>query len=262
MTIAGRTVRAWATAVVLLLGVGWAGARPLDGANGWASPEPCKVLDCPRYSVIRSNDGYQVRKYEAGATYAVARMEGAGGFEASTTAGFKELFLYISGANWGARRMAMTAPVRTKVMPKEAAAAAVAEGGGLASERTSSGGPVYEVGFMAPFEEQTRAGGPPAPLAWAEPHTKLSADEPSWCAGVRVFGGFATDEVVLRESAILADDLGADDFAVRDVTSFTVLQYNSPYDTTDRTNEVLFVLPHSACETTEPASSSDYSLGH
>ena len=254
----GRGMGAWAGVLVLALGVGCAGARPWDGLNGsgarvaWGVPETCKVLDCPKYDVIRSNEGYQVRKYDAGASYAVARMERSSGFEAATTAGFKELFLYISGVNWGARRMAMTAPVRTRVMPKGAKA------GGVLSGHASEAGTVYEVGFMVPFEEQARSGGPPSPLVWAEPNTRVSLEEPSWCAGVRIFGGFATDAGVVRESAILADDLRADDFPVHDEASFTVLQYNSPSEKVDRTNEILFVLPRSACEASAPPSSSDF----
>jgi len=243
--IAAMTVRTWARSLlVAALGVGCAVARPLDepGASGGVGASgTCGSLDCPRYDVIAGNDGYEIRKYEAGVSWAVARMEGMDGFEAATTAGFKELFLYISGVNWGARRMAMTAPVRTRVL------SSTTQGLRGESESAEGSGAVFEVGFMAPYAEQAREGGPPAPFVWAEPHARLSADEPAWCVGVRVFGGWATDDVVVREAAILADDLRADDLSVDAADTFTVLQYNSPYETTDRTTEVAFVLPNDAC---------------
>ncbi len=58
-----------------------------------------------RYSVVAQKDGYEIRQYEP---YILAETPMR---DDSGNSGFRELFAYISGANTGNSKLAMTTPV-------------------------------------------------------------------------------------------------------------------------------------------------------
>lgn len=67
-------------------------------------------IEQPSYNVVFAADGIEYRQYEP---YLVAEtlMEDITSYSAAGNEGFRRLFRYISGANGGNRKIAMTAPV-------------------------------------------------------------------------------------------------------------------------------------------------------
>lgn len=67
-------------------------------------------IEQPSYNVVYTADGIEYRQYES---YLVAEttMEDITSYSAAGNEGFRRLFRYISGANDGNRKIAMTAPV-------------------------------------------------------------------------------------------------------------------------------------------------------
>jgi hypothetical protein len=91
--------------------------------------EAALATDEPRYTVVRSEDAFEVRRYEP---YLVAETLVAGSAEDAGSQGFRVLAGYIFGKNEGTREIAMTAPV-VQTPTKIAMTAPVAqtpEGGG------------------------------------------------------------------------------------------------------------------------------------
>lgn len=66
------------------------------------------AIDEPRYSVVRSYDAFEVRRYEG---YLVAETTVRAAAEEAGNQGFRALAGYIFGGNKGARKIEMTAPV-------------------------------------------------------------------------------------------------------------------------------------------------------
>jgi len=73
----------------------------------WVAGGYLAVRNVPmsRYSVVAQKDGYEIRQYEP---YVLAETPMK---DESGNSGFRELFAYISGANSGSSKLAMTAPV-------------------------------------------------------------------------------------------------------------------------------------------------------
>jgi len=81
------------------------------------------AIDEPSYAVVRAHDTFEVRRYEP---YLVAETVVGGTAADAGNEGFRILAAYIFGANKGARKIAMTAPV-TEVPVKIAMTAPVAQ---------------------------------------------------------------------------------------------------------------------------------------
>lgn len=75
--------------------------------GAWVAGGYLTVRNVPmsKYSVVAQKNGYEIRQYEP---YILAETPMGGG---SGDSGFRELFAYISGANTGNSKLAMTVPV-------------------------------------------------------------------------------------------------------------------------------------------------------
>ncbi|KAJ7561499.1 hypothetical protein O6H91_03G030800 [Diphasiastrum complanatum] len=147
-------------------------------------------------------------------------------FESATRGGFFRLFNYIDGSNFEHRKIAMTAPVLTGVVP--------------------SSGPVCASAFIVRFffSESSSHEYPPIP------ESKLNLNIERWssrCFAVRTFSGFATDENVPQEAYSLLRSLAGSPWAGISKSesratseTYTIAQYNSPFDVIERVNEVWF----------------------
>ncbi len=71
----------------------------------WSS---AMAIDEPAYTVVRSYDSFELRRYEP---YIVAETLVRGAADEAGNQGFKVLAGYIFGGNKGARKIEMTAPV-------------------------------------------------------------------------------------------------------------------------------------------------------
>jgi hypothetical protein len=70
-----------------------------------------KAADEPAYRVIEQDGAIEIREYDG---FAVAETSVVAPFDEATGTGFRRLFDYISGANLGAAKIEMTAPVLTE----------------------------------------------------------------------------------------------------------------------------------------------------
>jgi hypothetical protein len=87
---------------------------------------PTMAIEEPPYSVVQRHEDFEVRRYEP---YLVAQTVIQADAEAAGNRGFRALAAYIFGANKGARRIAMTAPVAQAPL-RIAMTAPVAQSGG------------------------------------------------------------------------------------------------------------------------------------
>jgi hypothetical protein len=97
------------------------------------------AIDEPGYTVVRTDDAFEVRRYES---YVVAETVVNAAAEEAGSEGFRILAAYIFGENKGARKIEMTAPV-AQTPTKIAMTAPVAQ------SATSDG---YVVQFAMPRE--------------------------------------------------------------------------------------------------------------
>lgn len=92
-------------------------------------PALARAIEEPAYTVVSTHDDFEVRAYAA---YVVAEVLVPGGRDAADRDGFRLLFRYISGANRGTQKLAMTAPVTTTAVeiPMTAPVSRIADEGG------------------------------------------------------------------------------------------------------------------------------------
>jgi hypothetical protein len=100
-----------------------------------------QAIEEPTYAVIKTHDGFEVRRYAA---YLVAETVVPGPAEEAGNQGFKILADYIFGNNRGEKKLAMTAPVSQTPVPVKLAMTApvsqVATPGGFLVQFTMPAG--------------------------------------------------------------------------------------------------------------------------
>jgi len=181
-----------------------------SSACGSASVGPsfCGDNDCPEFTVVETNENFEVRRYSA-ATWVSTEMTGMTRDEASRE-GFGRLFSYISGDNEGGVKVPMTAPVTMKVQ----------EG-----SMTQS--------FFIPFQHQAN---PPTPSSG----NVFISEVPEHEVYVRSFGGrasaddFSTEANTLKESLVSAGASFQQDM-------YMTAGYDAPFQMTGRHNEVWYM---------------------
>lgn len=77
-------------------------------------PKTAHAIDEPSYTVLQTNDVFEVRQY---APYLVAEVAVPGPVDEAGSQGFKLLGGYIFGKNKGERKLDMTAPVTQQAAP-------------------------------------------------------------------------------------------------------------------------------------------------
>lgn len=214
---------------------------PADGASAdlgasetasSASPWFCHGLDCPPFAVERRGDGYDARVYPGGLRWTSTTVSGSS-YDDAVSTGFMRLFRYISGANEGKEKIAMTAPVRVAVAP----------GDGPFCDSN------FTVSFFVPFEaeadveeeEDAVRGGSarrqrdvPKPT---DPDVFESTDETETRVFVGAFGGYADAKRLRREASALARRLEEDGVEVA-TSAYFYAGYDSPFRPIGRHNEV------------------------
>ncbi|KAL5702633.1 hypothetical protein ACHQM5_027828 [Ranunculus cassubicifolius] len=184
------------------------------------SPPSCNRIECPGYDLIHTGNGFEIRRYNSSMWMSTSPIEDIS-FVDGTRTGFLQLFKYISGKNKYNEKIEMTAPVLTQIAPSD----------GPFCEST------FTVSFYVPQVNQ--ANPPPAEGLHVQ----------KWgttFVAVRQFGGFVKDSDIGEEAAALHDSLVASKWS--DVVekgeatvlpaSYIVAQYNSPFEFTNRVNEI------------------------
>jgi len=137
--------------------------------SDWTPPAFCRKLDCPKFTLLNKTENFEVRKYEA-SRWASTSVENLHDLTSAMRTGFMRLFDYISGNNEGGQKIAMTCPVRTKIVP----------GDGPFCEDT------FTISFMVPFSVEVA----PKPL---DANVFLEED-PESEQYVSHFGGYASND--------------------------------------------------------------------
>lgn len=183
-----------------------------------AAPWFCHGLDCPKFEVINSTDKYEIRKLEKG-KWAATKVESLL-YSVGISEGFQRLFKYISGSNEDDQKIAMTAPVVTRVTPGD--------------------GPfcksLFSVHFFVPFKWQDK---PPKPSS-PDVHIESAGSE---TFAVSQFGGYLVDDYTLSIKAkALQAELEKDSVKYENDSFFTA-GYDPPFRLQHRHNEIWIRLP-------------------
>jgi hypothetical protein len=182
--------------------------------------------ESPEFVVVASREGYEIRDY---APFLVAETGVAGSFERGRNAAFRRLFGYISGANAGERKIAMTAPVIQQSRGGERISMTVP----VTTAASPGGGEVMQ--FMLPRAYDSES----APLP-TDPQVQLR-ELPAERLAVRRYGGRSTEAGFERERDALLAQLAADGLRAAGPARFAV--YNGPFTPWfARRNEVMVPL--------------------
>ncbi|XP_058095328.1 uncharacterized protein LOC131240846 [Magnolia sinica] len=194
---------------------------PLDGRKSVGIfPPTCNRIECPKFEVILVGNGFEIRRYNLTMWTSTSPIQDISLVEATRT-GFLQLFNYIQGNNDYKEKIEMTAPVITQVVPSD---------GPFCSS-------MFVVSFYLPQKNQ------------ADPPPAENLHVQKWglkYVAVRQFSGFASDYGVGQEAAALYNSLVEsgwstliDKALAADPTStYTVAQYNSPFEFKNRVNEI------------------------
>ncbi|CAL4978539.1 unnamed protein product [Urochloa decumbens] len=186
-----------------------------------AVPPTCERIECPAYEVVDSANGFEIRRYTDAMWVSTAPIEDIS-FVAATRTGFLQLFKYIQGKNAYNETIEMTAPVLTDVSPSD--------------------GPFCASSFVVSFYVPAKNQADPPPAEGL--HVRRWAGDRY--AAVRRFGGFVADADVGEQAARLDASLQGTRWAAAvnegrredPKTSYTVAQYNSPFEFSGRVNEI------------------------
>merc|ERR1712198_325615 len=174
--------------------------------SDWTPPAFCRSSDCPKFTIVDKKEGFELRRYEA-SRWASTSVQNRHDLKDAMRTGFWRLFNYIRGNNEGGQKIAMTVPVRTKIVPGDEV-------------------DTFTVSFMVPFSVEVT----PRPL---DPNVFLEQD-PESEQYVSHFGGYASNDDWQK----CIDDLMT---AVGDQPHQTgfhfIAGYNSPFQFWNRHNE-------------------------
>ncbi|XP_064635331.1 heme-binding protein 2-like [Lineus longissimus] len=199
----------------ILVVVAMAGAEEgTTDSSGYQPPAFCRGVDCPRFTIIKTEKEFEIRKYEV--SYWTSTDMYEMDLQDAFRTGFRRLFKYITGENENKEKLAMTCPVLTKIKP----------GPGPTCESN------FTRSFMVPFSHQPSA---PAPT---DKDVYLNS-MPEMTVYVRSFGGFASETDWIQNAADLAQAIG--NASLFDDSHFYTAGYDSPYRPTNRHNEVWFL---------------------
>ncbi|KAL8142251.1 hypothetical protein V2J09_015283 [Rumex salicifolius] len=190
-------------------------------------PPSCKSIECPNYSLVEESKGFEIRRYNSTVWMSTSTIQDIS-FTGATRTGFLQLFNYISGKNDAEKKIEMTAPVLTEIVPSD--------------------GPFCESSFVVSFfVPEVNQRDPPEAEGL---HAQRWA--PSYVA-VRQFGGFADDYNIGKEAAALKASLAGTPWYTAVEKSrktaksdYVVAQYNAPFEFQDRVNEIWLAVDDSA----------------
>ncbi|KAL9981703.1 hypothetical protein ACROYT_G010444 [Oculina patagonica] len=200
--------------------------KPKVDTSQFHTPESYRGSEGPRFKVLESRDGYEVRLYED-SHWVKTRFE-EGNLENCSSTGFWRLFNYIRGENEGGKKIAMTVPVESRVE--------------LDDEGKCK---VFTMAFYTPAENQAN---PPVPKDETVFHEKVEG---------RVmyalhFGGFANDKDWRENEKKLKELLDRDGMGyVKNM--YVSAGHDPPFRLFGRHNEILLVAdPQPSLEDTNP----------
>jgi hypothetical protein len=189
-----------------------------------SEPAFCNGLSCPAYNVTFSaGTDFEVRKYAASTwvstTIANASITSTDAYHVALETGFERLFKYISGENAAKLKIAMTAPVETRITP----------GAGPACDTE------FTISFFMDPVVATHLPDPVDATLFVDRRGETTL-------AVSQFGGFANkyEEVQNRILALITETQKRG--YSFDAAHQMVAQYNSPFTIVNRHNEIWLTL--------------------
>nr|XP_054760536.1 heme-binding protein 2-like [Lytechinus pictus] len=179
-----------------------------------SKPGFCRGLECPEFTTVHSAEGYDERQYSESKWVSTEIM--SMDYESATSQGFERLFNYITTIDQQKQKVAMTAPVATRVIP----------GQGPACESN------FTVSFFIPAQHSAN---PPIP----SDSDVFFSTIPAHRAYVKSFGGFASQNDWIQAGTELGQALEAASKSY-DSSYFYTAGYDSPFTIFNRHNEVWF----------------------
>jgi hypothetical protein len=180
----------------------------IAGAVQFLSMRSQKNIESYPYEVVKSYDGFEIRKYEA-SLFTSIKLNSTN-YEQSSGSGFSILAGYIFGNNDRQEKIAMTSPVA------------------MSLEDTMS------MMFMVP-KKWTKESLPKPNQSNIE-----IIQEPAKLVAAIPFGGWANDEKINRYKSKLITALDA--ASIKYTNRYFYLGYNPPYDVVNRRNEIIVEL--------------------
>ncbi len=178
-------------------------------------------LEAPSYTVLETRDGYEIRQYDS---YITAETEVRGSYREALNGGFRIIADYIFGNNTTKTSIAMTTPVLESGSEKIAMTVPVINTLDTDKERV--------VSFVLPSKYTLES--LPKPNNSAVHLREVSSRK----VAVRRFTGYATEERIAAQKAVLEEKLTADGFLIAGVSQ--VAQYNPPLSfPLTRRNEII-----------------------
>jgi len=173
--------------------------------------QAASAYESPAHVVVVTQDGYEIRDYAA---FLVAETAVEGSFDRGRNPAFRRLFGYISGANSGERKIAMTVPVIQQPGRGDRVAMTVP----VTTATGPDGGEVMQ--FMLPraFDSST------APLP-SDPQVRLR-ELPAERLAVRRYSGRSSEAGFMREREALMAQLASDGLEPAGPARFAV--YSGP----------------------------------
>ncbi|XP_066963365.1 heme-binding protein 2-like [Macrobrachium rosenbergii] len=168
------------------------------------------------YEVLVERGGYEERRYP-GKKWVCTSATGME-YNELISPMFRKLFNYISGRNEPNVRIDMTSPVTTFVEP----------GAGPTCEST------FTMGFLIPEEHQ--ADPPPS-----GDNSIFIEERPAMVVLTRRFGGYASDEIIIKEAKELAEEIQRQNEPGVNYNQYYIAGYDPPFKLFGRRNEIWFV---------------------
>ncbi|XP_040285613.1 heme-binding protein 2-like [Bufo bufo] len=175
-------------------------------------PSFCRSYDCPDYQLVKQYDDFELRQYEESRWVTTSLKQDI--FGMGIMISFNRLFKYISGNNAEGLKINMTVPVITYVPLKQPPA----------DNSTMS--------FFVPHAVEN----PPKPT---NPEVYLDT-YPAASVYVKSFGGYALNKAYGDQAKALAENLKLLGLQFDD-TNFIRVGYNSPFELSNRHNEVWYM---------------------
>ncbi|GFP79491.1 heme-binding protein 2 [Phtheirospermum japonicum] len=183
------------------------------GDQAYPTAPNCKTYECPSYTVVHSEKAFEIRSYKEAQWVSGPKIP-SDTYKAAADKGFLILFSYFQGNNKERVKINMTTPVLVEVQNK-----------------------TYTVYFYVPQKYQS---GTPLPQPLSSDVTQVMLPKQKYAA-VRRFDGFITNDRIPTELTALKKSLQGTPYqraAALDV--FTLAGYNSPFEPSNRINEVIF----------------------
>lgn len=185
--------------------------------NEWP-PSFCNKLDCPKYTVITSENKTWEERLYVESNWVSTRMSGRD-YNEATEEMFMRLFDYIEGANVKGIKIPMAAPVIMKAT--------------IDNSHSAKFFANFTMSFYLPYEYQNTTAPQPKSrnvFLWTMPESKMF---------VSSFDGYANEEKDVNHAKALAKELG-ERWAYDHGYLYTA-GYNSPWQILGRHNEVWWV---------------------